>query len=82
MDQKDLVTFRTVCFLAAMQHGRGLITKHPKYIQEKIKACKDLVAAWNMLDGEGQAFVCDWANEWKFPIAECLEEISKSMVSQ
>lgn len=81
MDPADLKLFQTVCFLTLMQHGKGLTSKAPKYIREKMKTSEELVGAWNMLDGEGQAFVCDWANEWEFPLAECLEEMSKRRVS-
>ncbi len=81
MDQNQMALFQTVCFLASMQHGKRLIMKAPRYIKEKLMTTKDLVGAWNMLDRETQSLVCDWCNKWHFPIAECLEEISRIQVS-
>lgn len=77
MDQNQMDLFRTVCFLVLMQHGEGLTSKAPKYIQEKMKASKDPIGAWGMLDGESRGKVCIWADEWHFPIMDCLEELSK-----
>ena len=36
MDPADLKLFQTVCFLTLMQHGEGLTSKAPRYIQEKM----------------------------------------------
>lgn len=74
-DQSDL--FRTVCFLALMQHGEGLLSKAPKYINEKFKTSIDPVAAWNMLDVDCQSKVQDWASSWNFPLFAIIEEIQK-----
>ncbi len=77
MDQDQIELFKTVCFLALMQHGEGLTSKAPKYILEKMKASKDLVAAWQMLDVDGQILVRAWARHWNFPLVDCMREISK-----
>lgn len=79
MDPKQMELFKTVCFLTAMQHGKGLSMKAPSYIEEKMEACKDPVAAWNMLDAYGQQVVMCWCHKWHFPIVECLEEIHSMM---
>lgn len=81
MNKEQMKLFQTVCFLAMMQHGKGLSMKAPKYIREKMKACKNPVAAWDMLDGQGKGKVCVWADKWHFPIKECLDEISSRMVT-
>ena len=82
MNEEQMELFRTVCFLAMMQHGKGLSMKHPKYIREKMKVCEDPVAAWNSLDVYGQDVVTCWAHKWHFPIVECLEEILKEVTTQ
>ncbi len=75
MNTKILELFQTVCFLACMQHGEGLISKHPDYIQQKLRVIKNPLAAWQMLDGECQSEVVKWANAVGFDLAACLTEI-------
>lgn len=77
MDPADLKLFQTVCFLTLMQHGEGISSKAPKYIQEKMKASEGPRGAWNMLDFEGQILVRAWAKYWNFPLVDCMREISK-----
>ena len=79
MDSENMDLFQTLCFLACMQHGLGLIAKSPSYIREKKKTIKSALAAWQMLDFEVQQKLFDWALEWKFPLSECIEEISKEV---
>lgn len=81
MNEEQMDLFRTVCFLVLMQHGRGLMMKAPKYIQEKMKVSEDPAHAWSMLNSEGQGKVCDWADKWHFPIAAVLEKLEKEAVS-
>ncbi len=81
MDQNQMDLFKTVCFLVLMQHGEGLTSKAPKYIQEKMKASKDPRAAWNMLDKESQLRMCDWADKWHFPLVAVIEELQKMEVT-
>ena len=81
MNQEDLKIFQTVCFLAVMQHGEGLASKAPKYIQEKMKASEDPRGAWNMLDLDNQILVRAWARYFGFPLVDCMREISKGVVT-
>lgn len=77
MDHKIIELFQTVCFLVVMQHGEGLWTKAPLYIQEKMKTIEDPAGAWNMLDDEGQMKVLRWARHWQFPLHDVVDEISR-----
>ncbi|MBA7582809.1 hypothetical protein ES708_24746 [subsurface metagenome] len=81
MDQNQIDLFKTVCFLVLMQHGEGLTSKAPTYIQEKMKASEDPIAAWQMLDGDGQLKVVEWAGSWNFPLGAVMEEIQKNEVT-
>lgn len=82
MNAKTRDLFQTVCFLAIMQHGKGLISKHPTYIIEKKKTIESPLAAWKMLDGEGQRKIWDWATKFGFPLEECICEISQEVFPQ
>ncbi len=77
MHEEDIKLFRTVCFIALLQRGEGLTSKAPSYIREKKKAAEDPIGAWNMLGGNIQLLVCEWARLWKFPLDACLIEISR-----
>jgi len=79
MNFEKLELFQTVCFLTTMEHGNGLIDKHPSYITEKKKTCKSSLAAWQMLDWKGQLKILKWANKFGFPIQDCIHEISKEV---
>jgi len=75
MNEEQIKLFRTVCFLASMQHGQGLTMKSPAYIGEKMKTCSNPVDAWMMLDAEAQLVVSEWADKWHFPIVKFLEKM-------
>lgn len=77
MDTAQMDLFRTVCFIALMQHGKGLISKRPDYIKQKFKTSEDPLAAWQMLDFEVQRTVQKWAEYSDFPLTSCLHEIAK-----
>lgn len=77
MITEDLELFRTVCFIALMQHGEGLISKHPAYIRQKLKGIKNPLGAWQMLDEECQTVVMKWADAVGFDLTACLKEIYK-----
>lgn len=77
MHEKDVKLFQTVCFIALLQRGEGLTSKAPSYIREKLKAAEDPIAAWNMLGGDIQLLVYEWARLWKFPLDACLIKISR-----
>jgi len=77
MDSENMDLFQTLCFLACMQHGQGLIQKSPSYIREKKKIIQSPLAAWQMLDFEVQENLVLWAKAWGFPLGDCIHEISK-----
>ncbi len=80
MDQNQMELFKTVCFVALMQHGQRLTSKAPEYILKKMKTSKDPLAAWQMLDSDGQVEVWKWALLWDFPIKAIIQEIQKNPV--
>lgn len=77
MHEKDVKLFQTVCFLALMQRGEGLTAKAPSYIREKKKTAENPIGAWNMLGGDIQLLIYEWARLWKFPLDAVLIEISR-----
>lgn len=79
MNNEQINLFRHVCFIALMQHGKGLISKSPSYIKQKMKTCQCPLAAWQMLDFEGQEKVMQWASYVNFPIKDFIHEIAEGL---
>ena len=70
--EKQKEIFQHICFGVLMESG--IKSKSPAYIAEKMVKKNNPITAWQMLHPSLQNKVKMWANYWKFPLNELLEE--------
>lgn len=73
--------FAQICYLALMQSGDGLISKHPTYVEEKKYVLEMGWGAFAALDMYNQRTVISWLKNWGFEIPEVVEEVHTAEVA-
>lgn len=61
---------RLVIFAILMEHGDGIVSKAPEYIEEKFQSCVSVPYPENLLDSEGKIKLKEWLKEWKQNIVQ------------
>lgn len=57
---------QAVVFAIFMQHGEGILQKHPSYLKEKLVICETLNVPEIVLDAEGRALFNSYGKRFKF----------------
>lgn len=65
-----------IVFSILMQHGAGILSKSPTYIQEKMEAVmRDTHDPLALLDAEGQTLYARWYAEWHPESEKALKDV-------
>lgn len=70
--------FATICFLALMQGGGGLLDKSPSYISEKTDLLNRGVDAFAALDIHNRRKVMQWCVAWGVEMPKEIVEALKA----
>ncbi len=77
MTAKEREFLCEIMWLALMQRGKGMQSKSPAYIQEKMQRKQDPMAMWQGIDDDAKALVRDYFYKWEHNVNRLNDMLSE-----